>query len=75
MHERYLFMADLFSFGYFLMYRKGLIQAILINCISFYGYSHFIYDFFGIPSKLVALVFVLVTINQLLIFSKSKVKG
>ena len=75
MHERYLFMGDLLSISYFLMYRKGLIQAILINCISFYGYSHFIFHYYGIPEKLVAVVFVLVTINQFLIFSKSKVKG
>lgn len=75
MHERYLFMGDLFSISYFLMYRKGLIQAILINCISFYGYSHFIFHFYGIPQWIVAVVFVLVTINQFLIFSKSKVKG
>lgn len=70
MHERYLYMADLISIIYVLIYRRCYFQALLINFISMVSYAYFVFAFFSIPSRLVAVVFILVTINQFLIFRK-----
>lgn len=68
MHERYMFMADIISIIYVLMYRRCYFQAILINYISIVSYAYFVFGLFVIPDMLVAILFIYVMINQFLIF-------
>ena len=70
MHDRYIFMADIISIIYVLIYRKCYVQAILINFISFLGIYICIYGALDIFVKIGAIIFVTITLNQFFIFNK-----
>ena len=74
MHERYLFMADVISVIYVLIYRKGYIQTILINSISLLSYIYFIYGIKTFPNMIITIMFILVIINQFMMFNNTSLK-
>jgi Gpi18-like mannosyltransferase len=75
MHDRYIFMADILSIIYVLIYKKCYIQAMLINFVSLTGILVFYNCIDIVPPGIVisamgAITFVGVTLNQFIIFSK-----
>lgn len=57
MHERYMFVADILSLLYFIIYRRNLLVALGIEFISLVSYTMFLFNNYEIPSYLLALTF------------------
>ncbi len=57
MHDRYLFIADVISVIYFIIYPKRFYIPIAVNFISLYTYIVYLYKVIVIPMSYVAILF------------------
>ena len=56
MHDRYMYIADVISIIYFIVYRKNIIIPILINFVSLFTYIDYLYATHSIPVAYVAIL-------------------
>ncbi len=56
MHDRYMFLADIISIIYFMVYRKNIYIPLIINFVSFSTYIRYLFRGFFLSSSIVALI-------------------
>ena len=65
MHERYMFMADILSIIWFLLYQHKIYIPIIINLSSLAGYTVYLFGFKGMPLWLFSCLMLIVIISLL----------
>lgn len=62
MHERYMFAADVLSLIYVIIYKRNFLIALGIEFISLVSYTMFLFNNYGIPSYVLAFIFLTIVI-------------
>ena len=65
MHERYMFMADILSIIWFLLYQHKIYIPIIINLSSLAGYTVYLFGFKWMPLWLFSCLMLIVIISLL----------
>lgn len=63
MHERYMFVADILSIIWFIVYQKKFHIPVIINVISLLSYLRFLFDYNFINYNLIAIIYFIVIVE------------
>ena len=63
MHERYMFVAEILSIIWYMVYQKKFYIPVVINLISIITYLNFLFDFDFISYNLIAVIYFIVVVE------------
>ena len=71
MHDRYMFVADVLSIAFFMIYRKRIYVPLIINFVSFSAYIRYLFGDFFLSCEIIAFInVVFVIIFSVNVFKK-----